>query len=57
MKARYQSVTKAKEEYETAISKLEAPAQTELPIILSGKHTFDTQAKLVLAGLADADKR
>lgn len=57
MKAKYKSVTKAKNLYETAINEMEAPAETETPIILSGKHTFETQTKHVLAGLADAPKR
>ena len=39
------------------VSNLEAPTELERPIILSGKHTFETQTKHVLAGLADVDKR
>lgn len=53
LKAKYKSVAKAKELYETAVSEIEAPADEERPIILSGKHTFDTQAKHVVLGLAD----
>ena len=53
LKNRHRSVTKAKEIYETAVRELEAPADFEKPIILSGKHTFETQTKHVLAGLAD----
>ncbi len=56
MKERYKSVSKAKEIYDTLIEQLEAPTEFEKPIILSGKHTFDTQAKHTVAGLADADK-
>lgn len=56
MKERYKSVSKAKTMYDTSIESLEAPAEFEKPIILSGKHTFETQAKHVVAGLADADK-
>ena len=52
MKERY----KAKTMYDTFIESLEAPAEFEKPIILSGKHTFETQTKHVVAGLADADK-
>ncbi|MDO4612372.1 MAG: AAA family ATPase [Candidatus Saccharibacteria bacterium] len=55
MKVRYRSVAKAKEVYNSSIESLEAPTEAEKPIILSGKHTFETQAKHVLAGLADAD--
>ena len=54
MKFRYKSVTKAKSAYDEAIEKLEAPSELERPIILSGKHTFETQTKDAVAGLADA---
>lgn len=57
MKLRYKSVAKAKSAYDIAVGELEAPSELEHPIILSGKHTFETQTKHVLAGLADVDKR
>ena len=57
MKLRYKSVSKAKSAYDAAVNELEAPSELERPIILSGKHTFETQTKHILAGLADADKR
>ena len=44
-------VDKAKEEYETKIRAMEAPAELEKPIILSGKHVFETQLQHVLSGL------
>lgn len=53
LKARHKSVAKAKEMYDTAIATFEAPTEIEMPIILSGKHTFDTQAKHVITALAD----
>ena len=56
LKVRYKSVQKAKEVYETEVSHLEAPSELENPIILSGKHTFETQTKHVLAGLADVGR-
>jgi len=56
MKARYKSVKEAKDVYDASVEDLEAPTEIERPIILSGKHTFETQTKHVLAGLADADK-
>ncbi len=56
MKARYGGVEKAKEVYNSSVEDLEAPTEIERPIILSGKHTFETQTKHVLAGLADAEK-
>ena len=56
LKARYKSVDKAKEIYDKEVSNLEAPSELENPIILSGKHTFETQTKHVLAGLADVNR-
>lgn len=57
MKVRYRSVAKAKDAYDEEVRKLEAPSERENPIILSGKHTFETQVKHTLAGLADADNK
>lgn len=57
MKMRYKSVAKAKDAYDALVGGMEAPTATERPIILSGKHTFETQTKHVLAGLADVNKR
>ncbi len=56
MKLKYHSAAKAKEIYDASVESLEAPSEIEKPIILSGKHTFDTQTRHVLAGLADAEK-
>ena len=53
MKSRYRSVSKAKDAYDAAVAEIEAPLESERPIILSGKHTFETQTKHVIAGLAD----
>jgi len=53
MKSKYKSVTKAKEFYDAAVDAIEAPAENERAIILSGKHTFETQSKHVITGLAD----
>ncbi|MBQ3348294.1 ATP-binding protein [Candidatus Saccharibacteria bacterium] len=54
MKNRFKSVQKAKEAYDLAVETMEAPVETEHPIILSGKHTFETQTKHILAGLAES---
>lgn len=53
LKSKYKNVSRAKEVYDLAVSELEAPVETEKPIILSGKHTFETQTKHVISGLAD----
>ena len=42
-----------REVYEKAIDELEAPEENEHPIILSGKHTIETQTKHVISGLAE----
>ena len=56
LKLRYKTVSKAKEVYYSEVSAMEAPSELEYPIILSGKHTFETQTKHVLAGLAEVVK-
>ena len=53
LKARHKSVSEAKESYESAAALMEAPSEIEFPIILSGKHTFETQAKHVISALAE----
>lgn len=52
LKAKLRSVAKAKEVYDEKISIMEAPTDKEKPIILSGKHTFDTQLRHTLAQLS-----
>lgn len=56
LKSRFKSVSKAKDFYEKAVAEIEAPSENEHAIILSGKHTFETQSKHVIAGLADLSK-
>jgi len=53
LKTRLKSVAKAKEEYDNRIAALEAPAEIENSIVLSGKHTFETQLNQVLSQLAN----
>lgn len=57
LKSKYGGVGKAKKVYEEAFATIEAPADIEFPIILSGKHTFETQSKHVVSGLADGAKK
>ena len=56
LKKRLRSVARAKEIYENAVNGMEAPTELEKPIILSGKHTFETQTKHVVKGLAELDE-
>ncbi len=51
LKMRLRSAAKAKDLYETKVEKMEAPAEFEKAIILSGKHTFQTQMNHVLSQL------
>lgn len=53
LKTKYRSVAKAKEYFDTVTAEMEAPSDFERPIILSGKHTFETQTKHAITGLAD----
>ena len=52
LKLKNRSAAKAKTEYETRIAGMEAPSEIEAPIVLSGKHTFETQLRHVLTQLA-----
>ncbi|MBR2695595.1 AAA family ATPase [Candidatus Saccharibacteria bacterium] len=52
LKLKNRSAVKAKQEYETRIGRMEAPSEVEAPIVLSGKHTFETQLRHVLTQLA-----
>ncbi|MBQ6510900.1 AAA family ATPase [Candidatus Saccharibacteria bacterium] len=51
MKMRLKSVSKAKTEYGARMKLLEAPSDAEPAIVISGRHTFDTQLKHVLTQL------
>ena len=42
------------DQFEELLDKFEIPLATEKPIVISGKHTFATQVKMVLRHLADA---
>lgn len=53
LKNKFKSVSKAKEFYDKAVAEIEAPGENEHAIILSGKHTFETQSRHVVSGLAD----
>ena len=53
LKARFRSVAKAKKYFDDVTAEMEAPTEFEKPIILSGKHTFETQTKHAVVGLAD----
>ncbi len=52
LKMKYKDGSKAKGEYEAKIDKMEAPTEIENPIVLSGKHTFETQLRHVLTQIS-----
>ncbi|MBQ6396356.1 AAA family ATPase [Candidatus Saccharibacteria bacterium] len=52
LKLKNRSAAKAKQEYDSRIEGMEAPSEIEAPIVLSGKHTFETQLRHVLTQLA-----
>ena len=53
LKMKHKNITKAKKAYDDAVNAIEAPTDIEKPIILSGKHTFETQTRHTLKGLAE----
>ncbi len=53
MRHKYKTVSEAKTALEDSYKKLEAPSDAEFPLVISGKHTFQTQCKNVLTGLSD----
>ena len=53
LKTRLKSVSRAKEEYDERVAKLEAPAEVENNITLSGRQTFQMQLKAMLSQLAN----
>jgi len=46
-----------KESYEQLIKRFSPPHPSESPIVLSGKHTYAAQAKVVLSRLSQASRR
>lgn len=52
LKVKLKSIDAAKKYFDERIEQLEAPADAERAIVISGKHTFATQLKTTLAGLA-----
>lgn len=53
LKNKLKSIDKAKTVYESRIKVLEGPSEAEMPIVLSGKHTYHTQLKQVLTQLQE----
>ncbi len=52
MSRAYRATRLSQEEYKIAMRKFTPPHSTERPLVISGKHTFATQAKAVLKKLS-----
>ena len=55
LKNHLKSVERARSYFETLLDQLEAPENSEHPIVISGKHTFEGQLKSVLSSLSKYD--
>jgi gluconate kinase len=53
MRHKYKKLDDAKSALAEQYKKIEAPSELERPLVISGKHTFQTQCKNVLTGLSD----
>ncbi len=56
MRHKYSSASEAKAVLEESYRKIEAPADYEDPIVISGKHMFQTQCRNILTGISDRRK-
>jgi gluconate kinase len=50
---KFKTIAEAKAALEASYKKLEAPSDDEQPLVISGKHMFQTQCKNVLLGLSE----
>jgi len=53
MRHKFKTIAEAKTALSTALKSIEAPSDDEHPLVISGKHTFQTQCKNVLTGISD----
>ncbi|MDO4220152.1 MAG: AAA family ATPase [Candidatus Saccharibacteria bacterium] len=53
MRHKYHKIEEAKITLANSYKKIEAPSEDEDPLVISGKHTFQTQCKNVLNGLSE----
>ena len=50
---KFKTIAEAKAALDASYKKLEAPSEDEHPLVISGKHTFQTQCKNVLSGISE----
>ena len=53
MRRKYKTIADAKTALAESYKKIDAPADHEDPLVISGKHMFQTQCRNVLLGLSD----
>lgn len=56
MRRKHKNLDQAKAALASAFKRIEAPNDAEDPLVISGKHTFQTQCKNVLTGLSERKK-
>jgi gluconate kinase len=56
MRRKYKTIAEAKLALAESYKKIEAPADHEDPLVISGKHMFQTQCRNVLLGLSERNK-
>ena len=56
MRRKYTKASEAKAALEESYRKIEAPADYEDPIVISGKHMFQTQCRNILTGISNRRK-
>jgi gluconate kinase len=57
MRHKYAKASEAKAALEKSYERIEAPADYEDPIVISGKHMFQTQCRNTLTGISDRRKK
>lgn len=57
MRHKYNKLEEAKIALANSYKKIEAPSDDEDPLVISGKHTFQTQCRNVLNGLSERRKK
>ena len=57
LRTKFKKPSEAKAFLDSAYKNIEAPAESEMPLVISGKHTFRTQCGNVLAGLSERSSK
>ena len=56
MRHKFKTLSEAKASLDASYKRIEAPSDLEQPLVISGKHTFQTQCKNVITGLSARSK-